>query len=166
MILTPPASSPFLKSALLIRVIELLERLSNYTAALEVSFAPCSSVSQRFILTRSVFCSNSPQIIILILESSPDASILNVTIDCIKRCTEIWTAMDVKARLVEALLERYLVSRSTATPLRPLLELLLQAADAGLLHEELKLALLQDQAVFQMDQVSHFPSTHTSFVFG
>lgn len=61
--------------------------------------------------------------------------------------------MDVKARLVEALLERYLLSRSTATPHRALLELLLQAADAGLLHEELKSALLQDQAVFEMDQV-------------
>jgi hypothetical protein len=94
------------------------------------------------------------QIIILILESTPDAGVLNFTIDCIKRCTEIWTAMDVKARLVEALLERYLVSRSTANPHRALLELLLQAAEAGLLHEELKMALLQDQAVFQMDQVS------------
>jgi hypothetical protein len=33
---TSPSSSPFLKSALLIRVIELLEHLSNYSAALDV----------------------------------------------------------------------------------------------------------------------------------
>jgi hypothetical protein len=79
--------------------------------------------------------------------------VLDSTIDCVKRCTQIWTAMDVKPRIVEALLERYLISRSTMSPHRPLLELLLQAADAGLLHEELKFALLQDQAVFQLDQV-------------
>lgn len=103
-----------------------------------------------------------PQIIILILELTPDPGVLNFTIDCIKRCTEIWTAMDVKARLVEALLERYLVSRSTVTPHRALLELLLQAAEAGLLHEELKLALLQDQAVFEMDQVSRRPGSSTA----
>lgn len=78
---------------------------------------------------------------------------LDSTIDCVKRCTQIWTAMDVKPRIVEALLERYLISRATISPHRPLLELLLQAADAGLLHEELKFALLQDQAVFQLDQV-------------